>query len=233
LRKETIIGERKFASKKDALNFYKVILNSYENGDCLEKTDFDEVFQLLKTHPDFIKKVGLGVEKIRITKSKYNTKVFEIVRLDESTDLFSYRHRINSPDSDFTKFGRACRKAVQNDMWRVKKAYFVEHSKKGKVKCQETNELLLWEELNVDHRQPNTFSVILDRFIEINQINLKDIEYVKCDGEADGLADKKLTIMFVEYHSQKANLRIVKKDINMSRSHQGRISRQKKDLTIE
>ena len=37
---------------------------------------------------------------------------------------------------------------------------------------------------------------------------------------------------FIEYHKQKANLRILLKDKNHSRSHQARIKRQKKDLTI-
>ncbi|WP_321997020.1 DCL family protein [Draconibacterium orientale] len=233
MRKITIIGEREFKTKKDALSFYKEILNSYDFGQILNEKDTIELFELLKTHPNFTKKIGAGFKEFRVTKSKYNTKVFEIVRQDNSADLFSYIHRINSPESNFTKFGRACRKAIQEDMWQVKKSYFDKYSKKGKVKCQETNELLLWEELNVDHRQPNTFSVILDRFIELNQIDIKEIEYNKLSGQADELADNELANKFRDYHRQKANLRIVKKDINMGRSFQGRVNRQKKDLTIK
>lgn len=38
------------------------------------------------------------------------------------------------------------------------------------MKCQETGKLLKWEQLNVDHRQPNTFSIIVDRFVELRNI---------------------------------------------------------------
>ena len=51
------------------------------------------------------------------------------------------------------------------------------YPQKGQAKSQETGKLLNWEELNIDHRQPNTFSVIVDRFIELNNINLKGMEY--------------------------------------------------------
>ena len=38
------------------------------------------------------------------------------------------------------------------------------------MKCQETGKLLKWEQLNVDHRQPNTFSIIVDRFVGLGNI---------------------------------------------------------------
>jgi hypothetical protein len=114
----------------------------------------------------------------------------------------------------------------------VKLSYFDKYSKKGKVKCQETGELLKYEELNVDHRQPNTFSVIVDRFVELKNIDLKNIEYLTIDGGPNELADKKLKEDFRQYHKDKANLRIVKKTLNLGRSFQARVNRQKKDLTI-
>ena len=114
----------------------------------------------------------------------------------------------------------------------MKQKYFDKFSVKGQVKCQETKELSKWDELNVDHRQPNTFSVIIDRFIELNKINIDKIEYIKIDGGPNELADNELKRKFIEYHKQKANLRIVRKDKNLGRSHQARIKRQKKDLTI-
>src|SRR5690554_7398176 len=123
---------------------------------------------LLETHPRVKEKIGVGIDKIRIAKVQFNTKSFELVRIDGSTEYFSYTKRINSPKSNFTKFKEACRQAIQDDLRSVKLEYFQKHSKNGKVKCQESNELVKYEELNIDHRLPNTFSVIVDRFIEIN-----------------------------------------------------------------
>ncbi len=68
-----------------------------------------------------------------------------------------------------------------------------------KNNCQKTKELLSWEQINVDHRQPNTF--LSDRFIELNKITLEKVEYVEIDGEGNELADLELKQKFIEYHS--------------------------------
>lgn len=233
MRQEINIGERKFSTKKEALNHYKEILNSYDFGESINEFDFKDILALLETHPKKEEMKGIGVKIIRIAKLKYNTKSFELVRLDNSTEIFSYTKRINAPKTNITKFSEACRKAIQEDLRNVKQAYFDKYSKKGKVRCQETKELLFWEQLNVDHRQPNTFSVILDRFIELNSIDIEKIEYVEIDGEGNELADLELKQKFIEYHREKANLRIVNKENNLGRSYQARIGRQNKDLIIE
>lgn len=231
--RETIkIGDKEFASKKDALIHFKTILNSYNFGERLNQDDTKDILDLLETHPNLIEKVGVGIENIRIARLKYNTKSFELVRSDGSKEYFSYTKRINSPKTDFTKFREACRQAIQNDLRNVKLAYFDKFSKKGQVKCQETGELLKYEDLNVDHRQPNTFSIIVDRFIEVYKINIQNIDYFQVDGGSNELADEDLKQKFREYHKDKANLRIVKKSLNLGRSFQARINRQKKDLKI-
>ncbi|MFW5822172.1 MAG: hypothetical protein ACOCU7_02180 [Tangfeifania sp.] len=115
----------------------------------------------------------------------------------------------------------------------VKQRYFDQNSINGMVKCQETGILSSWKELNVDHRQPNTLSVIIDRFIEIHNVDLKNIEYETDKDNKSLLADKDLENKFRDYHMEKANLRIVRKEKNKGRSHQGRVKNQKKDLRIE
>ncbi|GBD90917.1 hypothetical protein BMS3Abin04_01638 [bacterium BMS3Abin04] len=226
------IGELEFKYKKDILNFYKKILNSYDFGDIVSENDFRNLNYLFEYQADSKELIGSGIDYVRIAKSKFNLNCFEIVHTDNSTELFSYVKRINPPRKSFAKFNEACRQAIQKDLINVKQKYFDKFSVKGQVKCQETKELSKWDELNVDHRQPNTFSVILDRFIELNKINIDKIEYIKIDGGPNELADNELKRKFIEYHKQKANLRIVRKDKNLGRSHQARIKRQKKDLTI-
>lgn len=232
MRKIIEIGNKEFATKKDALNHYKTILNSYHFGEPLNKGDFKDILELLETHPRVKEKVGVGIEKVRIAKLKYNTKSFELVRFDGSTEYFSYTKRINAPKTDFTKLREACRQAIQEDLRNVKLAYFERYSKKGQVKCQETGELSKYEELNVDHRQPNTFSIIVDRFIELKDLDLAKIEYSQIDGGPNELADRKLKEEFRKYHRDRANLRIVKKSLNLGRSFQARVNRQKKDLKV-
>jgi len=232
VRKIIEIGERKFTTKKDALNHFKSILNSYDFGQSISKDDFKDILALLETHPSVNEKIGVGIKDVRITKLKYNTKSFELLRHDGSSEFFSYTKRINAPKTDFTRFREACRQTIQDDLRNVKLAYFDKFSKKGYVKCQETGEIARYEDLNVDHRQPNTFSVIVDRFVELNSLDLKKIDYLQIDGGPNELADENLKKEFRQYHRDKANLRIVKKSLNLGRSFQARVNRQKKDLKV-
>ncbi len=227
------IGENKFPSKKEALEFYKRILNSYEIGETLNSTDFDNLFSLLEIHPNKNEKIGCGIDHFRIGIAKFNTKSFELVRTDGSFEFLSYTKRINKPKDKFSKFRIACRQAIQTDLINLKQSYFKEKAKKGKVKCQETGDFSTYEELNIDHRQPNTFSVIVDRFKEIKNLDLEKIEYLQINGGPNELADKKLETEFRDYHKDKAILRLVKKELNLSRAYQARIGKTKKDLTIE
>jgi hypothetical protein len=233
MKSEIKIGKQVFPTKKEALNHFKMILNSYDIGDFLNEGDLKDVLSLLEMHPEIKEMIGVGISNVRVSRAQYNTKSFELVRIDGSTEFFSYTKRINAPKTDFAKFSEACRKSIQKDLRNVKLSYFEKFSKKGKVKCQETGKYAIYEELTVDHRQPNTFSVIVDRFIELNGINLKNIKYIEVDGETNELEDKVLEEKFKQYHKEKANLRIIMKDLNLGRSFQARVSRQKKDLIIK
>ncbi|MBX7225532.1 MAG: DCL family protein [Chitinophagales bacterium] len=233
MRKPIKIGEIEFDTKKDALIYYKTILNAYDLGKELNTTDFNKIMSLLETHPRVKEKIGVGIDKVRVAKVQFNTKSFELVRTDGSTAFFSYIKRINAPKTNFTKFSEACRQAIQDDLRSVKLEYFEKHSKNGQVKCQESKELAKYSELYIDHRQPNTFSVIVDRFVELNSIDIEKIEYILVDGGPNELKDEKLKQEFRKYHKDKANLRIVKKDLNLGRSFQAKVNRQKKDLTIK
>jgi hypothetical protein len=233
LRKPIKIGENSFPSKKDALEFYRNILNSYVKNEKLNSADFDNVFGLIEIHPRKKQKIGGGIDHFRVGLAKYGTKSFELVRTDGTSEFFSFTKRINKPKDSFSKFLSACRKSIQTDLRNVKQKYFEQNSKDGKAKCQETGEYLTYEQLNVDHRQPNTFSIIVDRFLELNELDIDKIEYLLISGAPNELKDKEIESQFRNYHKDKANLRIVKKELNLSRAHQGRVRESQRDLRIE
>jgi len=176
--------------------------------------------------------VGAGVSKLTVECDEYKTQCFHIIRVDKSKENFSYIKCINGEPNLFTNFLKACRKAVEDDLKEVKRNYFQENSKAGKIKCQDTSELITFEETHVDHRQPNTFSVIVDLFIELNSIKLDDIEYNKIENYGHEFFDNDLANKFKKYHKDKAKLRVVKKSRNLARSYQGRVNTQKKDIKI-
>lgn len=228
MRKPIQIGRLFFNTKKDALSYYKEILNSYDFGGILNTDDYSDVYNLLTTHKNATKKIGVGLKEIRVDDITYKTKCFQVIRTDMSSDFFSYIKCINGKTPPFTKFSKACREEVKEDIREVKLSYFKKLSSKGRVKCQETGDLCLWEELTVDHRQPNTFSIIVDRFIEVHNIDIEKVEYIDNDTYGSRFKDKSLIIEFQKYHKNKANLRIVKRLKNQGRAYQGRVTRQKK-----
>ncbi len=228
-----IIKDKVFKYKKDALLYFKTKLNSYDFGEVLNNEDTEDVVALLLKNETRKDKIGCGIKEVRIGKVQFGTKCFQILRNDLTIENFSYVYCINGDLKPFAKFSNACRNIIHSDLHNLKQRYFDQFSVKGKVKCQETGILSSWKELNVDHRQPNTLSVIIDRFIELYNIDLKDIEYETDKNNKSILVDKELETKFRKYHMEKANLRVVRKEKNLGRSHQGRINNQKKDLRIE
>ncbi|MVN23472.1 DUF3223 domain-containing protein [Mucilaginibacter arboris] len=250
MKNPTTIGNKVFKHKKDALNHYKNILSSYRFQESLSDEHYNDVLDLIYYKYSFYDDVesenkeenidDTGTEEdveivdIIIGKVQFNTKCFEIVYSDSSSSYISYIQSINrtkyNPENIFNI---ACRNAIQNDMRAIKQKYFDNNSYKGQVKCQETGELCKWESLVVDHRQPNTFSIIVDRFKEIRQIDTSKIEYFVNDNNLLLFSDTHLLTDFILYHKTKANLRIVKKENNLSRTGMARVKQSNNDLKIE
>lgn len=224
------IGNHEWKYQKDALLFYKEILNAYKIDDSLIGEDFDEIFNLIKNHPNAVSKIGCGIESIFIAGDGYDKQCFHIKRTDGNTENFSYIKAVVGEASSFTIFSKACRKAVEPDMIKAKEKAF---GNNATIKCQETRQDLTPEQAHIDHRPPNTFSVIVDRFREVENISLDSVEYVSVGQYGRVFADDHLSNSFIEYHKKMAKLRIVSKDLNLRRSYLGRVNTQKKDILIE
>ncbi len=255
MRKPIKIGDVTFKYKKDAIAYYRAILNSYNFGESLTDEDYYKVFDLLEYGrfwcneddvaevfelPDATEDIeddddsSLTIEDIKVSKVQFNTKCFELYYSDGASQYISYLMIINQ--KRFTAdelFNIACRNSVHSDVRAVKQKFFDEHSVKGKVRCQESNILSTWTELVVDHRQPNTFSMIVDRFKELNEIDVNAIEYTSDDQNHVVFQDVNLADTFISYHKEKARLRLVRKEINSSRSGMGRVKMSTMDLTIK
>lgn len=179
-------------------------------------------------------KINSKIINVKVSKAQYDTKCFEVFYDNGDSGYVSYRMILNNtkhtPESLFDK---ACRNAIQKDLLTVKQNYFDQNSENGFVKCQETGVLSKWLELVVDHRQPNTFSMIVERFKEVNDIDLEKIDYTINEQNHIIFEDSLLGNKFIEYHKDKASLRIVRIECNLSRTGMARIKRTSKDLTIK
>lgn len=261
MRKPFKIGQKEYKFKKDAVTHYRTILNSYDFGQSLNDSDFDDLIDLLDydyfnyladtetaeevvlqdvqlelelTETNEKSDVEITITNIKVAKVQFNTKCFQVIYSDKSSWYISYLMIINKTKYTPEKlFNVACRNSIQNDLISVKQEYFDRNSVKGQVKCQETGQLSKWEELAVDHRQPNTFSVIVDRFKEVRRFDLEKIEYISNENNQIIFKEDSLTKEFSNYHKDKANLRIVRKECNLSRTGMARLKQTTKDLTIK
>lgn len=245
MRKPLKIGHKEYKFKKDAILHYQKILNSYKFGQSLCSSDFDDLNDLVDFSylsidesefdiEEFKQDLQLIIKDVKIAKVKFNTKCFEIFYENGESEYISYRMIINKKTyTSNDLFNKACRNTIQKDLINVKQEYFNKNSVKGQVKCQETGILSKWAELVVDHRQPNTFSIIVDRFKEINNIELDNIEYEWNDQNHIIFKDENWTEKFRKYHMDKATLRIVRTECNSSRTAMARLKRTSKDLTIK
>ncbi|WP_461137362.1 DUF3223 domain-containing protein, partial [Spirosoma terrae] len=234
--------------------------NSYNFGQSLSDSDFEAVADLLEydylnstaetdneeieQETEELETTGgntteededkFYIKDIKVAQVQFNTKCFEVFYIDDTSEYISYIMLINNKRYDPEKlFYVACRNSVHADVHAVKQAYFDAHSVKGQVKCQETGILSTWTELVVDHRQPNTFSIIVERFKEVNNFDLESIEYDSNQHNHIIFKDGNLTQRFQDYHKTKANLRLVRKECNSSRTGLARVKKTTKDLTIK
>ena len=224
-RKPIIIGNNTFDYKKDAIAHYRKILNSYSFGESLNESDFYDLIDLLNydytVSEDELEldESDIYIIDIKVSKVQFSTKCFEVFYSDNSSCYISYLMILNNTKYTPEKlFNAACRSAINKDIRDVKQRYFDQYSIKGQVKCQETGILSKWTELTVDHRQPNTFSVIVDRFKELKGFDLDKIEYKSDDNNFIIFDDSNIAELFREYHKEKANLRLVRNECNSVRT---------------
>ena len=97
------IGSQEFASKTQALLFYKMILNSYQAGEELNEQDYQSIKNLVyrdfeseeieayeKETGDYVKSVIVDFHP-----DFKNTKCFFLLGGHEEKEIFSYRLAIN------------------------------------------------------------------------------------------------------------------------------------------
>ncbi|MDJ0365870.1 DUF3223 domain-containing protein [Hymenobacter sp. H14-R3] len=256
MKKPIKIGEKTYASKKEALAHYKKILNTYNFGQSLLGEDYNDLLNLLDfDYYNYLASAveyeqetveiendeenfqqsenGFFIKDIKVSKVQFSTKCFEVFSIDGS-QYISYLMIINNKKYTPERlFYTACRNVVHADIMAVKQQYFKNNSVKSLVKCQETSKLSTWNELVVDHRQPNTFSIIVDRFKEVSQIVMSEIDYTSNAQNMIIFKDDTLTQKFREYHRGKATLRIVRSECNASRTGLARVKSSNKDLAIK
>jgi hypothetical protein len=114
---------------------------------------------------------------------------------------------------------------------RIRK-FKIQQFKNRPVKCVISGEIIEWEECQVDHKSPLTFSVIVKSFIVANNLNISEIEYTYSNSR-EKFADETIAEKFYDFHKSMAVLRIVSTKENLKLSGSARVKPTKKDGILE
>ncbi len=85
------LGRLSFEKKGDALLLVRETLNRYSPGDRVAPDDEELLWALIKRHPDALLKIGNGIDHFTVRSADYGTQCFWVVRIDGSTERFSYK----------------------------------------------------------------------------------------------------------------------------------------------
>ncbi len=253
------VGEQEYASKASALEFYKRILDSYQVGDELSAQDARSVIELALrgvkpsiNQPSCTQdarsvielafrewsaedieayKIETGGRCMSVVVDYHpqfkSTKCFFLVEDSGDMRAFSYRLAVTGGLSADQVFSRTCREVVAARLREFKKQQF----SRRPVRCAVTNAIVEWEQCQIDHKAPLTFSVIVRSFIVANSIDTAAVSYVDKSAKPR-FASVALAAKFDDFHRNMAVLRIVSTSQNASTSSAGRIKPTKKDQTL-
>ena len=233
------IGDKIYKSKSEALSFYKSILDKYTPPESVSDEDYYLLIDLINHNPDEIisdpEKLDDAENNEPMTVNDIYVEYHPVYKktkcffadLGEEQWLFSYRLMINGDLSEEQKFYIACRNAVKNDLHSFKERVF---SNKP-VRCALTNQEVSWDDCQIDHKPPLTFSVIVRTFYENRKIE-NVFDHIDYEGKIWKFINFEMEKDFVDFHKNIAVLRTLSKSENLKTAKNARIKPTKNDYKL-
>ncbi len=114
-RKPIKIHDKEFNSQKEALEYFKNLLNSYNDGHIFQRHDHEMLAGLLERHAEAHDKIGPGIKHFHKNPARKGTSCFYVERVDGSSTDFSYIWAVNARSKSlYQEFIDACRDAVRS-----------------------------------------------------------------------------------------------------------------------
>ncbi|WP_297339180.1 DCL family protein [Pseudophaeobacter sp.] len=85
------IGDLHFARKGDATKFFQEMLYRYDLGDRVSEADASILTDLVSMHPEFLEKIGSGIDSFSVRSGDFGTQCFWVNRTDGTAEKFSFR----------------------------------------------------------------------------------------------------------------------------------------------
>ncbi len=93
-RKPIIIGSKEFKFQKNALEYYKEMLNRHRKNASIDGEDHLSLLDLIERHPEAVQKIGSEIKRFYKAPTELGTSCFWIERTDGSnTDFLVERVR--------------------------------------------------------------------------------------------------------------------------------------------
>lgn len=206
------LPSKTFSKQGDAQQYFKSMLNRYEDGDYLNSDDEDLLYELLQRHPDAEKKNGVGVRAFFRQKSAdHPTSCFHILRVDGSITDFGYGACVTGRAPGLRHaFYEACRRSVVAPLMQQKQHLFDVAG--GSIRCFKTGELTSIHSSEYRHTEPK-FRDIVSSFVQAKNIAIvpsmmtvsQDMQYQTV------FTDPAMARDFIDFHATLAKLEIFKK----------------------
>lgn len=202
------LGPFEYPSKQALLERLKHFIRTADLGRITQPVAVQKLHLLLALHPDADRKIGTGVDHFRLERNPLAGRGLHLVRLDGSTDSFSYKRCITGvTQSHHGKVCEALRFVVrpQMDAFRAGLVW--------PLKCAITGvEIAHPNDLHIDHK------VAFWRLLEVScieqRINLPSLQ-IMGNGMALALVDREISAAFEAFHLRHAQLQPTSKAANV------------------
>jgi hypothetical protein len=210
-----------FATRRALIARIRGILHARAPWAPLSTVDEAFVRAVLLRHPNAQAKIGVGIATIQTTiVLPYQTRAFEIVRVDGSRTPFSFEVCLRPP-SPASRLRSALRAAVREDLFEFRVREFERYADiDGRLGFPVSGAWILPSEAHVDHVAPTTFEQLVQRFLREHVIDPNAVAFApRGDGDAlVRLADADLERAWRAFHREHARLRLIRREENLKRT---------------
>lgn len=201
----------KSLNKSQKTKICKFILN---NTECVVEKKYSDflVGNVFPTHPDWKKKVGVGIDHLEVRNTRYGNKCFFIIRTDGTITDISYPAAI-SPHNKTKDIMAACRNAVSSMIELFRRSITLPFV------CPVTGEVVTdRSNMHIDHYDL-TFKELFDLWMkdkDVDELYRKTLKSNRDDCMDTFFDDEKVILDFIQFHNSHTHLRAVSKTANLS-----------------
>ncbi|MCM2456516.1 DCL family protein [Rhizobium sp. CG4] len=214
-----------FKSKKAAEQHFREMLARYNDEDHIsDYRDHSDLSALLERFDLLVSngpsKIGAGIKRFerRLNKGDgWSSPGFWVIRIDDTPTDFSYVQAVaGRPKSDAEEFSVACHNAVSRDLLAMKQRQFDHFAgPDGLIACDITGNLVGYPEAQLSHAYP-PFGMIVKEFRDLKgwvEVLPPGTLTASADAQiSTHFADKAIAQEFLDFHHDRAVLRIIGKD---------------------